>query len=176
MSTPVITHLYTRASPEPPARGLWYFKHSPSSTANAGPSAQSRHPPVAGQKYTPSRSNWAFTSSRTPRQNPSGTLFRPSLDTYHSLYNINKPLPTPHALRVEPGVLVISPITPTIPVSPSKVSVPDTVLRALHSLTHLTLTTTQGTIMYHFSPGNRILFHLHTDGIGAEGEINHLHS
>lgn len=177
MSTPVIAHLNTRASQESPARGLQYFKHSPSSTANAGPSAQSHHPLVAGQKHIPSRSNWAFTSSGT-HQNPSGTLFGPSLDTYHSLYNINKPLPTPHALRVKPGVLVISTITPTIPVSPTKVC--DTVLRALHTLTHLILTTTQGIntlwTMYHFSPGNRILFHLHTDGIGAEGVINHLHS
>ena len=62
------------------------------------------------------------------------------------MYNINTPLPTPHALRVKPGVLVISTITPTIPVSPTKVC--DTVLRALHTLTHLILTTTQGIIHY----------------------------
>lgn len=51
MSTPVITHLNTRASQESPARGLQYFKHSPSSPANAGPSAQSHYPLVAGQKH-----------------------------------------------------------------------------------------------------------------------------
>lgn len=52
---------------------------------------------------------------------PTGQVTDQHQDSDLSLYNINKPLPTPHALKVEPGALVISPITPTIPVSPTKV-------------------------------------------------------
>lgn len=119
-------------------------------------SVQSHQPP-GEQNCTPPTSNSALTSSGTPHQNPSGTLFRPLPDTYHSLYHINKPPPRPHALRVEPAVLVIfpclSPTTmtsvPTIPQPHSpRACVPDTVLRALYTLPHLTLTTTLGIIHY----------------------------
>lgn len=105
------------------------------------------------QNCTPPRSNSAFTSSRT-HQNPSGTLLRPVPNTYHSLYHINKPLPAPHALRVEPATVVISlslsptmTSTPTPPQSHSlRACMPDTVVGTSYTLAHFTLTATLGTM------------------------------